>query len=107
MSTNLVVELLSDAEFNAKIESNNLTVVDFYAEWCGPCNRFSPTFDRIANDYPAVNFCKVNVDELEETAAKYNIRSIPCFHLFKKGSNIGSLTGASEDKLIKLIQQNL
>lgn len=101
----MAVNLLSTNEFDTKIESSHLTVVDFYADWCGPCKKFSPVFDKLAATYPNVNFCKVNVDELDEVATRYNIRSIPCFHFFKKGNNLTNLVGANEEKLVKLIEQ--
>lgn len=98
-------ELTTETEFDTQIASHRLTVVDFYADWCGPCKRFSPTFDKMAASHPNVNFCKVNVDNVDEVATRYNIRSIPCFHFFKNGNNLTNMTGASEEKLTKLVEQ--
>ncbi|QBQ07352.1 thioredoxin [Spiroplasma gladiatoris] len=81
-------------EFNAEISKPN-TVVDFYADWCGPCKMFAPLFDQVSQEATDSNFIKVNVDELREVADKYEIKSIPTVVKFENGNevkrNVGSL----------------
>ena len=67
---------------------NGISVVDFWASWCGPCKMFSPIFDEVSNEYSNINFYKVNVDENREIAKKYGIMSIPTIILFKDGKEI-------------------
>jgi thioredoxin 1 len=77
------------------IESSNKPVlVDFWAEWCGPCRRLAPTFERLAEKFGSdVQFAKVNVDELPELANQWRVRSIPTLVLFKSGNEIERLVG--------------
>jgi thioredoxin 1 len=70
--------------------------VDFWAEWCGPCRMVSPVIEELANEYAGkVNFVKVNVDENNELASKYNVFSIPTLALFSKGQIVAQQVGAA------------
>jgi len=70
--------------------------VDFWAEWCGPCRMVSPVIEELANEYAGkINFVKVNVDENNELASKYNIFSIPTLALFSKGQIVAQQVGAA------------
>jgi len=70
--------------------------VDFWAEWCGPCRMVSPVIEELANEYAGkINFVKVNVDENNELASKYNVFSIPTLALFSKGQVIAQQVGAA------------
>ena len=72
----------------------NRVLVDFYANWCGPCKMLSPIISEIANEYSnSVKVCKVNVDESQELALKYNIMSIPTLIFLKNGVVIKSVVG--------------
>jgi thioredoxin 1 len=62
-------------------------LIDFYANWCGPCRVFAPTFVKLSDKYTNVMFIKVNIDNLNEIAEKYNIRSIPTFMFFETGNS--------------------
>ena len=95
---------------NDVLNSSILTLVDFWAEWCGPCKQISPVLEEIANEKKdTVKFVKLNVDENRETAAKYNIMGIPTLLLFKQGEIVGSTVGASMNKsqLIEWIESYL
>ena len=84
---------------NDVLKSSMLTLVDFWAEWCGPCKQISPLLEEIANENKdIVKVIKLNVDENRETAGKYNIMGIPTLLLFKKGEVVGSTVGASMTK---------
>ncbi|TRZ79311.1 thioredoxin [Candidatus Nitrosotalea bavarica] len=70
--------------------------VDFWAEWCGPCRMVSPVIEELASEYAGkINFVKVNVDENNELASKYNVFSIPTLALFSKGQIVAQQVGAA------------
>mgnify|MGYP006235088717 FL=1 len=77
------------------LENDKLVLVDFWAEWCGPCKQISPRLEELANKYSEnLTVCKVNVDENRELAIEYNIISIPALIIFKSGEMVDSLIGA-------------
>jgi thioredoxin 1 len=86
----------NDANFESKaLKSNKLTVVDFWAEWCGPCRRVGPAVEELANEYNGkVNIGKLNVDHSPNTCQKYNITSIPTLLFIKNGKVVDRLVGA-------------
>lgn len=80
---------------NEAINSEIPVLVDFWAEWCGPCRSLSPILDDISSDYAGrVKIVKVNVDESNATAAKYGVRGIPTLLLFKHGEIVGTKVGS-------------
>ena len=84
---------------NDVLNSSMLTLVDFWAEWCGPCKQISPLLEEIANEKKdIVKVIKLNVDENRETAGQYNIMGIPTLLLFKKGEVVGTTVCASMTK---------
>ena len=84
---------------NDVLNSSMLTLVDFWAEWCGPCKQISPVLEEIASEKKdIIKVVKLNVDENRETANKYNIMGIPTLMLFQQGKLVGTTVGASMSK---------
>ena len=91
------------AEFNSEINCPKLTVVDFFATWCGPCKAIAPFIEEMAVKYPDVKFIKVDVDQAKDVAAACSISAMPTFHYYVKGQQIDMLKGASSEKIESLI----
>ncbi|HJJ31823.1 MAG TPA: thioredoxin [Methanocorpusculum sp.] len=85
---------LTSASFNSVILSAEKAVVDFWAEWCGPCQRFAPVFEELSAGYPDVQFCKCNTDENPGIAQEFCIYSIPTVLFIKKGKVVHIESGA-------------
>ena len=94
---------LSNQNFEEEVLKSNLPVlVDFYATWCGPCKMIAPVISKIAEEYNGkVKVGKVNVDEENELAIKYQIQNIPTLILFKDGKPINSLIGLNSKSEIE------
>ena len=91
------------------IKAGELVLVDFWAEWCGPCKRLAPTVDALATDYAGqVTVGKLNVDDNPNTAFKFQIRGIPALLLFKGGQIVESIVGlVPKEDLKKAIDKHL
>ena len=101
---------LSDASFEQDVINSNKTIlVDFWAEWCGPCKSIGPILDEIANEYDGkIVIAKMNVDENIQTPPKYGIRGIPSLLIFKDGSVVDTKMGAlSKVELCAFIDSNI
>ena len=87
---------VNDGEFETQVlKSNVLVLVDFYADWCGPCHAIAPTIEALSNEFEGkVKFVKVDVDANQEVASRYEIMSIPTIMLFENGRVEDSIVGA-------------
>ena len=100
----------TDSNFKSEVlESDKLTVVDFWAEWCGPCRAIGPVIEELGKEYAGkVNIGKVNVDHNSEGSINYGITSIPAILFFKGGEVVDKLVGAQpKSNFVKKIEQHL
>lgn len=101
---------VTDASFEADVlNSKGPVVVDFWAEWCGPCKQISPALEEIAKEMAGkVAIAKVNIDENPNTPSKYGVRGIPTLLLFKDGQVVATKIGAlPKNKLAEWIESEL
>ncbi len=99
------LELTKDS-FESTIVDNDMVLVDFWADWCGPCKMFAPVYETVSADHPDVVFAKVDTEAQQELAAYFNIRSIPTLMIFRNQIGIFSQPGAlPEPALRDLIEQ--
>ncbi len=85
---------VNDNTFEQEVLKSNIPVlVDFYADWCGPCKMLSPTVDEVAQENDDIKVVKVNVDESQDTAIKYQVMSIPTLVVIKNGNEVNRSVG--------------
>lgn len=97
---------LTDDNFEKTVTDNSFVIVDFWAEWCGPCKSFAPTYSKVSEDHPDIVFAKVNTEEQQQVAAHFQIRSIPTLMIFRDQIIIFSQAGAlPEGSFRELIQK--
>lgn len=98
---------ITDAQFSEEVLNSDVPVlVDFWAPWCGPCKMIAPVLEDVAADYAGkMKVVKLNVDENQETAPKYNVRGIPTLLIVKGGEVVATKVGAvSKSQLIEFIE---
>ena len=105
-----LIKHVSDASFEAEVlQSSQPVLVDYWAEWCGPCKMIAPILDEVATGYAGkLQIAKMNVDENRDVPAKYGIRGIPTLMIFKDGQLAATKVGAiSKSQLTAFIDQQL
>lgn len=108
MSTH--IKNVTDDSFDKDVlQSDTPVLVDYWAEWCGPCKMIAPVLEEIAEEYSGrLKVCKLNIDENEKTPPKYSIRGIPTLMLFKNGNVDATKVGAlSKSQLTAFLDSNL
>ena len=104
------VSHVAEDSFQSDVLGSDVPVlVDFWAEWCGPCRMIAPVLEQIADEYDGrVQVVKLNVDEAQQTAFQYNVRSIPTLILFKNGQVEMQVVGAqSRQQICKMLDEKL
>jgi thioredoxin 1 len=104
------ITTVTDANFQSEIADNNgLSMVDFWAAWCGPCRLIAPSVEQLADEYAGqVKVGKLDVDQNQRTAAQFNVRSIPTVLFFKNGQVVDQVVGAvPKQALDRKIQEHL
>lgn len=91
---------ITKAEFDTKLSEGFTGIMDFYAEWCGPCKAMSPLLEQIDNELGGNSVYKINVDTEPELSVKYGIRSVPTLVFFKDGVETDKIIGATNKKFI-------
>ncbi|MBI5937914.1 MAG: thioredoxin TrxA [Betaproteobacteria bacterium] len=104
------IHYVTDETFEQEVLQSPLPVlVDYWADWCGPCKMISPILDEVAKEYAGrVKVCKLNIDENQQTPPKYGIRGIPTLMVFKNGSVEATKVGAlSKSQLTAFVDSNI
>ena len=94
------MKIINTDEFN-EIIKEGYTLVDFFADWCGPCKMLSPVLEEVSAEYDNVNFVKVNVDENMDLAGQFQIMSIPTVYIFKDGNVVSKMNGFRDAEGVK------
>lgn len=101
---------VTDARFESEVlNSSQLTLVDFWAEWCGPCQALSPKLDEIAQELgDSLQVVKINIDENPETPRQFGVRGIPTLAVFKEGKRVDQITGnCPKEDILNMVRKYL
>ena len=96
-----VLEITSEDFKKEVLESDKTVLIDFYAEWCGPCKRLSPIVEEVAREEKDVKFVKLNIDNAEDIAIQYQVMSIPTLVVIKNGEEVNRSVGLIDKDQIK------
>ncbi|MDG2431429.1 thioredoxin [Flavobacterium sp.] len=103
-----MIQHLNKNNFEATINSNDVVLVDFFADWCGPCKALHPALEALATDFDGkAVISKINVDEQPELAAQFKVRSIPALFYFKNGEIVGTQNGVQSKSIMTSHLQNI
>lgn len=105
VNTVTAVESHEDFLKHIRDAEDKLVIVDFYADWCGPCKRIAPFIEELAQINEDVIFLKVNVDQNEETATVVGVTSLPTFYAYKDNEKLQEVVGADPEKIVALLAQ--
>jgi len=102
----MALENLTSENFNERVQSSQIVLLDFWAPWCGPCKSFGPIYEKVSQKYPDILFGKVNTEDQQELGGHFQIRSIPTIMVLKEGIVVFSQAGMiPEEALVDIITQ--
>lgn len=97
----MALENLTAENFNEKVTSSDIVIIDFWAPWCGPCKQFGPIFEKVAGEYPDILFGKVNTEEEQALAGHFQVRSIPTTVVLRDNIGIFQQPGLLPEEALK------
>jgi thioredoxin 1 len=102
----MALKNLTTENFNEEVENHSITILDFWAPWCGPCKSFGPIFEKVSEEYPDILFGKVNTEDQQELGGYFQVRSIPTVMILREGEMVFSQAGMlPEDALKDILTQ--
>lgn len=101
-----MIKHISEAQFDEEVlQDKGIVLVDFYADWCGPCKMLGPIMEEVDDTLDKVKIVKVNVDEAQSLAQKYGVMSIPTVYLFDGGAKMGKFVGVkTKEEIIDFVE---
>jgi len=103
----MALKNLTAENFNEEVESHQITILDFWAPWCGPCKSFGPIFEKVSQEYPEILFGKINTEEEQALGGHFQIRSIPTTMILKEGIVVFSQAGVLPEEALKDILEQV
>ena len=102
----MAIQHFKTSEFDAAVEAAPLAMVDFWADWCGPCKMLSPVVDSIAEEHPEIKICKIDIDEEPSLTERFGIMSVPTLVVMKNGEIVRTSVGfKSRDAVLSLLAE--
>ncbi|WP_066646476.1 thioredoxin [Christensenella timonensis] len=100
------IKHITEGQFDSEVlQDKNMVLVDFYADWCGPCKMLTPILEEIDGEIPNLKIVKVNVDEAQNLAKEYGVMSIPTVYLFDGGAKMGRFVGVkSKEEIVDFVE---